>query len=194
MVPIAFVRLESLPLSPNGKLDRKALPPPELTSTVSYRVPRTPEEEILCALFADVLGVERVGITDSFFELGGHSLLATRLLSRIRTTLNIELTIRTLFEAPRVDQLSARLRGAMQARTPLIRQARPDPLPLSYAQERLWMIDQMEGGVSTGYNVQEVLRLRGDLDRVALVKAINTIVERHESLRTNFAEVDGKPV
>ena len=192
MVPAAIVIVEKLPLTSNGKVDRKALPAPEYVSKAGYRAPRTPEEEILCGLFAEVLGLERIGIDDNFFEMGGHSLLATRLVSRVRTTLGVELAIRTLFEAPSVGQLSTRLSEGTRKRTALERQARPERMPLSYAQQRLWFLDRL-GETSTEYNMPGALRLRGELNREALEKAINRIVERHESLRTHFEEKDGEP-
>ena len=175
MVPAAIVVLEALPLSPNGKLDRKALPAPEFWASAAWRAPRTAQEEILCALFAETLGVPRVGIDDNFFELGGHSLLATRLVSRVRATLELELPIRALFEAPSVAELATRLREGQGARARLVRQPRPERLPLSYAQQRLWFIDQLEG-TSTEYNMPGALRLRGELDLEALERTINTIV------------------
>jgi acyl carrier protein len=125
MVPGAFVLLEALPLTPNGKLDRRALPAPERRGE-DYQAARTPEEQLLCELFAEVLAVERVGIDDNFFALGGHSLMATRLVSRVRATLGVELAIRTLFEAPSVVELATHLREAKKAtRIPLVRRRRP---------------------------------------------------------------------
>src|SRR5579864_2648180 len=193
MVPAAVMVLSSWPLTVNGKLDRKGLPEPEFVGVNQYREPRTPQEEILCGLFAEVLRVERVGLDDSFFELGGHSLMAVSLTSRVRRTLGIELPIRMLFECPRVGELSERLWEAGESRTQLRAGERPERLPLSYGQQRLWFIDRLQGG-SAEYNVAEALRLRGELKVEALERTINTIVERHESLRTHFAEVEGSPV
>jgi amino acid adenylation domain-containing protein len=193
MIPSAIMVLSSWPLTPSGKIDRKALPAPE-RRTDGYRAPRTPQEEILCAIFAEVLSLEQVGIEDDFFALGGHSLMATRLVSQVRATLGVELALRTLFEAPTVAELAPHVSRAEKVRAPLVRQRRPERVPLSYAQQRLWFIDQLEGSNSTEYNMPSALRLRGELDMQALHRALDTIVERHESLRTHFTEIESQPV
>ncbi|WP_414941211.1 amino acid adenylation domain-containing protein [Amycolatopsis sp. cmx-11-51] len=192
MVPSLFMRVDELPLTANGKVDRRALPEPDFSVVVSNRGPRTPVEEILCGLFAEVLGVVSVGIDDGFFELGGHSLLATRLISRIRNTMDIETGIRALFENPTVAGLARILGETDSARPALVASDRPDIVPLSYAQQRLWFVNQFEGANAT-YSIPVALRLSGGLDIDALRAALNDVVAKHEALRTRFTENSGEP-
>ncbi|WP_197357744.1 non-ribosomal peptide synthetase, partial [Ralstonia pseudosolanacearum] len=195
MVPAAVVMLDALPLTPNGKIDRKALPAPDFTAQSSAREAQTPNERALASLFAEVLGLPRVGIDDDFFALGGHSLLATRLISRIRTTLQIGLSVRALFEAPSVARLAARLEraDASAALQPVLTALpRPDTLPLSFAQQRLWFLHRFEGP-SASYNIPSCWRLHGAIDCAALEAALADLAERHESLRTVFPETASGP-
>ncbi|WP_099539731.1 non-ribosomal peptide synthetase, partial [Mycobacterium celatum] len=190
MIPAAVMVLAELPLTVNSKVDTRALPVPEY-SAAGYRAPGTPVEEILAGICADVLGVERVGVDDSFFDLGGDSLSAMRLIAAINASLDADLAVRTVFEAPTVAQLASRIKvGAGRPR--LVPAQRPAVIPLSYAQQRLWFIDQLQGP-SPIYNMAAGLRLRGQLDVDAMGAALADVVSRHESLRTLFPAVDGTP-
>ncbi|HLL85120.1 MAG TPA: condensation domain-containing protein, partial [Longimicrobium sp.] len=197
MVPSAFVVLEQLPLTPNGKLDRRALPAPEFRAAAAYTAPRTPTEETLAAIWAEVLGIERVGVEDGFFELGGHSLLATRVVARAQAAFGVELPLRLVFEHPTVATLAAHLetlrREGQQLRLdPIVPAPREGALPLSFGQERLWFLERLTPG-SAAYHVPLALPLTGALDVKALEGAWSEIVRRHEVLRTRYVEVDGAP-
>ncbi|GID33102.1 non-ribosomal peptide synthetase [Paractinoplanes brasiliensis] len=193
MVPATFMVLDALPLTPNGKVDRKALPDPVDQSVPSGRLPRSPYEEILCELFGEILNRPQVFIDDDFFVRGGHSLAAMRLVSRIRSVLDVELPIGTLFESPTVAGLAAHLGEAAAQSTPLVAGPRPPRLPTSFAQQRLWFLNQFEGRHSPTYNVPAALRLTGSLDRDALAAALADVVSRHEALRTVFGEDEQGP-
>ncbi len=200
MVPQAFVPLAALPLTANGKVDRQALPAPgrarpELEA--DFVAPRTPAEELLAGIWATVLGVERVGVYDHFFELGGHSLLATQVVSRVRDAFGVELALRTLFATPTVVGLAEELKAALAAGAepapPLLAVERTPDLPLSFAQQRLWFLDQMVPD-NPFYNIPTAYRLGGPLEVGALERALGEIVARHESLRTTFVSHQGRPV
>ncbi|WP_131823472.1 phosphopantetheine-binding protein, partial [Mycobacterium syngnathidarum] len=171
MVPAAVVVVPALPLTPNGKLNTRALPAPEYQDVDNYRAPSTPTEEILTEIYARVLGVERVGVDDSFFDLGGDSLSAMRLVAAVNTALDTGLAVRVLFEAPTVAQLAPRVGGETARLDPLVPGERPAVIPLSFAQSRLWFLDQLQGP-SPVYNMATALRLSGALDVEALGAAL----------------------
>jgi amino acid adenylation domain-containing protein/non-ribosomal peptide synthase protein (TIGR01720 family) len=201
MIPAAFVTLEELPLTPNGKVDRAALPAPHWSRRElagEYVAPRTPVEETLAGIWAQVLRVERIGVHDNFFALGGHSLLVTQLVSRVRQAFQVELPLRSVFEAPTVAALAEHVEIAQRkqagVQAPPIRPVpREGELPLSFAQQRLWFLDQLEPG-SPLYNVPDVQRITGPLNVAALERSLNEIVRRHEVLRTTFPTIGGKPI
>ncbi len=200
MVPASFVMLEQLPLTANGKVDRRALPAPQYSRTDlarDYAGPRTLSEELLANIWLALLGVEEIGIDDNFFELGGHSLLATQLMSRVREAFGVEVSLRELFEGPTIRELGAGIEQALGegagVAAPILRADREQELPLSFAQQRLWFIDQLEpGGVF--YNVPAAVRLQGSLNQEALAQTLSEVIRRHEVLRTRFGTVAGRAV
>jgi amino acid adenylation domain-containing protein len=201
MIPSAFVVLEALPLSPNGKVDRRALPSPDAARPDAEAVPigpRSADEEALAEIWRSVLGARLIGVHDNFFETGGHSLMATQVVSRVRDLFRVELPLRALFESPTIAGLAAdiaRLRSGadLPASPPLVPVPRTRSMPLSFAQRRLWFLDQFDPG-GCAYNVPSVVRLLGDLNVAALEQTLREIVHRHEALRTTFSTIDGEPV
>ncbi|WP_306423302.1 non-ribosomal peptide synthetase [Nostoc favosum] len=200
MVPAAFVTLEALPLTPNGKVDRKALPAPKLTQVLSSNItpPSTPIENLLAGIWAEILGIDKIGIHNNFFELGGHSLIATRVISQIRQVFQTELPLRYLFEKPTIAGLAKEIEKAIKVDstvevTNIEQIERTQQLSLSYAQQRLWFLSQLEPD-SPFYNIPGAVRLQGQLNVEALQQSFNEIVSRHEALRTNFQTKEGQAV
>ncbi|WMV70849.1 amino acid adenylation domain-containing protein [Xenorhabdus griffiniae] len=196
MLPSAFVTLATFPLTPNGKLNRQALPVPDAAAVVtrSYEAPVGEIETALAQIWRDLLGLEQVGRHDHFFELGGHSLLAVQLVARIRQVLARELPLQTLFDQPILMALAHTLTNmATTTHTVIPIADRNQPLPLSFAQQRLWFLGQLDPAASQAYHLPAALRLSGSLDRHALVIALDRLVARHESLRTRFILIEGQP-
>ncbi|MBE9054229.1 non-ribosomal peptide synthetase, partial [Nostocales cyanobacterium LEGE 11386] len=200
MIPGAVVTLEALPLTPNGKVDRKALPAPDLTlvSSVNILPPTTPIEILLAGIWSEVLGIDNVGVEQNFFDLGGHSLLATRVMSQIRQVFQVELPLRCLFEKPTIAGLAQEIETALNLglgieKTKIELVERSHQLPLSFAQQRLWFLDQLHSDSSI-YNIPTAVNLSGSLNIAALKQSFNEIVQRHEALRTSFKTVDGQPI
>ncbi|AKJ03530.1 Malonyl CoA-acyl carrier protein transacylase [Archangium gephyra] len=200
MVPSVIVALEALPLTENGKVDRAALPTPVLDRMAEQWVaPRTPVEEVLAGLWGELLRVQRVGVNDSFFALGGHSLLAMQLVARVRNALRVELPLKEVFEAPTVAGLAERVSRALAAAEgasqvpPLKRVPRDGALPLSFAQERLWLLDKLDGG-GVFYHIPMAVELTGPVDVAALERSLLELARRHEALRTRFVEKGGTPI
>ncbi len=197
MVPSAFVQLSSFPLTPNGKVDRKALPAPEAgaIAAVSYVAPRTPTEERVAAIWADVLHLERVSVDSDFFALGGHSLLAAQVISRLRQAFEIEIPLKAMFEAPKLESLAQQIQaGKPGLEIPAItRASRGKPLPASSAQQRLWFLDQLEPD-SPAFNLAYTIKITGPVDADAIQRSLDLIAQQQESLRTSFRSEGDEPV
>ncbi|GAC56447.1 putative non-ribosomal peptide synthetase, partial [Gordonia hirsuta DSM 44140 = NBRC 16056] len=194
MVPDIVMVLEKMPLTVNGKLDRRGLPAPAITSRLEFVAPENEIEEQLAEIVAEVLGLDRVGVTESVFDLGGNSLLAARIVGRAADALRVDFNMRDIFAEPTVRGLASRV-SEMEAALPPLRavEVRPDRVPLSFAQERMWFINRFEPTAPT-YNVPALLRVTGDLDLTALRAAVEDVVARHEILRTTFPDIDGVAV
>ncbi|WP_280523928.1 non-ribosomal peptide synthetase [Actinoplanes regularis] len=199
MVPAAVVIMSALPSTVNGKLDRAALPAPDLAGVLTERGPATFAEEVLCGLYCEVLGLERVSTDASFFEIGGDSLLAMKLIARIRAVFDVELGIYDLFAAPTILELGGRIdeereKTGQGTRPALTAGPRPEPIPLSYGQQRMWFLNRIEDARGqAGYNMPLGLRMSGDLDIAGLKAALRDLADRHEILRTIYPDVDGEP-
>ncbi|WP_446225543.1 non-ribosomal peptide synthase/polyketide synthase [Nocardia sp. IBHARD005] len=193
MVPSAFVVIDALPLTPNGKLDRRALPEPVFTAR-AFRAPAAGTESVVAQVFGEVLGVEQVGADDDFFALGGNSLVATQVVSRLGTALGRAVSLKTLFEAPSVSALAALLGAAevVAPRLALVAGVRPQRIPLSYAQQRMWFLNQFDAD-SVADNIAAAIRLTGTIDYAAMNAAVAAVFARHEALRTRYPAVDGIP-
>jgi amino acid adenylation domain-containing protein len=198
--PSDFVLIDAMPLTANGKIDRKSLPPPESSSTLAekiYVAPRNQNERIVAEIWAEVLNAKQIGASDNFFEIGGHSLLASRAIARLRTAFDLEIPLRAIFEAPTVAELTEKIavyqnQSDFAASRALEPSERPTTVPLSFAQQRLWFLAQMDGE-SSAYNMSETVRLKGNLDENALRSALENVVGRHEILRTAFCSINGQP-
>ncbi|WP_260963364.1 condensation domain-containing protein, partial [Pseudomonas citri] len=193
MVPSAFVQLDALPLTANGKLDRRALPAPGLEDLASkaYEAPQGDTEVAIAEIWKNLLGLDQVGRHDGFLELGGHSLLTVQMQARLHQDLGVEIDLRTLFAQASLSELAQHVEQAGQSRLQAITViSRDQPLPLSMAQQRLWFLDQLDHAASVAYHMPAALQLRGNLDRDALQRALDRIVARHESLRTTFERQD----
>ena len=200
MIPAAFVVLEALPLTLNGKIDRSKLPPPDGARPKIDRdfvLTAHEIEELVAQIWCELLKFDRIGVHDNFFELGGHSLLATRVVARLRSNFQVDLPLRKLFELPTVAGLAEyidRLRCSSSGTsiTPIVPVSRNQPLPLSFSQRRLWYLQKVDPNLSA-YNIPAAFRIRGDLNSAALEQALNDVIARHEVLRSCIREIDGQP-
>lgn len=198
MVPSAFVRLDAFPLTPNGKLDRRALPAPteEAFAREAYEAPRDDVERAVAAIWADVLHLDQVSRNDSFFALGGHSLLAVRMMNRVVAALGANVPLASLFASPSLSAFAEEIRvrqGQQEEKVQAIeRVSRTEDMPLSFAQQRMWFLAQLDG-VSDTYHIPLSIRLHGSLNREAWRLALTDLVARHEALRSVFVEVGGQP-